>query len=443
VAHRRRWRPVIWLFAGLAVVLAGFVAETTLMLSSDRRLAGEAAALRSNALPSASEMVAARSALTRMALCTGRLDALPRVFDCVARARSDVDRAFVSYSSRLPNYAGEKQIVDDARGQLTALDQQLEGSRRLPAVARVPADLLDAIQRSDEALGRLAVFNSRHARAHAARIAELRRSSAWMEIALGSAALAIAAAATLLAVRATQRHTRFLEERARELEGFAGTMAHDVLSPLTAVGAAVPMMQTLHPEDPDTQRLASRALSAVRRVRMLVDHLLAFARAGAEATSGRSDAQEAVVAAARELEEEAAAAGVALSVELDDPGKVDCAPGILASILFNLAGNAIKYMGGARDRRVILRACHDDQWVRFEVEDTGPGVPPEFQETIFRPFVRLDARRAGLGLGLATVQRLVHGHRGRVGVHSRPGHGALFWFELPVAHDFITVAAHA
>jgi signal transduction histidine kinase len=68
---------------------------------------------------------------------------------------------------------------------------------------------------------------------------------------------------------------------------------------------------------------------------------------------------------------------------------------------------------------------------RLEVQDTGPGIPPGHEERIFEPHVQLDPGGGGIGLGLATVERLVNAHRGKLGVVSPPGSGALFWVELP------------
>ena len=70
--------------------------------------------------------------------------------------------------------------------------------------------------------------------------------------------------------------------------------------------------------------------------------------------------------------------------------------------------------------------------VRVEVADTGAGVPEAMHERIFEPYVRVDRHQPGLGLGLATVRRLVNAHRGQVGVDPREGAGALFWFVLPL-----------
>jgi len=68
-----------------------------------------------------------------------------------------------------------------------------------------------------------------------------------------------------------------------------------------------------------------------------------------------------------------------------------------------------------------------------EIEDSGPGVAPELAERVFEPYFRAPGlTQQGLGLGLATVERMVVAHGGRVGVR-RGAIGALFWFELPVA----------
>jgi signal transduction histidine kinase len=97
-------------------------------------------------------------------------------------------------------------------------------------------------------------------------------------------------------------------------------------------------------------------------------------------------------------------------------------------------GNAVKYMGDASVRLVTVRASANQSKVRIEVQDTGPGIAPELQQSIFRPYTRAGSTEIpGLGLGLATVQRLTEAMGGAVGVHSNRGKGSLFWVELPQA----------
>jgi signal transduction histidine kinase len=102
----------------------------------------------------------------------------------------------------------------------------------------------------------------------------------------------------------------------------------------------------------------------------------------------------------------------------------------------NLARNAIKYIGDGPVRRIDVRVHDKGDHVRFEIEDTGPGLPEGLDAHVFDPYVRgPHATQPGIGLGLATVKRLVEAHGGRVGVVSVAGRGCTFWFELPGAHE--------
>jgi signal transduction histidine kinase len=83
---------------------------------------------------------------------------------------------------------------------------------------------------------------------------------------------------------------------------------------------------------------------------------------------------------------------------------------------------------------VVLEAALDGDRVRFEVRDSGEGIPGEYLERIFDRFFRVPGRGAGgVGLGLYLVREIVQAHGGQVGVESEPGKGSTFWFTLPVA----------
>ena len=109
------------------------------------------------------------------------------------------------------------------------------------------------------------------------------------------------------------------------------------------------------------------------------------------------------------------------------------------SVFGNVLGNAVKYIGAAPAgaRHVHVRVIEENGQVRVEVEDTGPGIAPDAQDAIFEPYVRgPNTTQPGLGLGLATVKRIVEAHGGAVGVRSIVGKGSCFWFELPRAAAF-------
>jgi PAS domain S-box-containing protein len=116
------------------------------------------------------------------------------------------------------------------------------------------------------------------------------------------------------------------------------------------------------------------------------------------------------------------------------PRRVRGDPLRLRQILSNFIANAIKF---TRQGEVRLRAEAAGQgWVRFEVEDTGIGIPPAVQPTLFRPFAQADhsttRRYGGTGLGLSIARELAQLMGGDVGVNSTPGEGATFWVELPL-----------
>jgi signal transduction histidine kinase len=234
------------------------------------------------------------------------------------------------------------------------------------------------------------------------------------------------------------REVRRLErERTHELEHFAERVAHDILSPLAAVSAGAHVLSRKLRDDLQAQRASHTMRSSLDRVRVTVQELLRFARAGARPAPGeRADLARVVESLREELLPAAEAKGVALTFDTPPPVQVACAEAAIHVVLQNLVRNAIKYIGDGPRKRVRAWASVDTDKVRLLVEDTGPGLPAGMERNVFDPYVRASRDGApGVGLGLATVKRLVESRRGAVGVSSQPSRGATFWVELPIAPD--------
>jgi len=107
---------------------------------------------------------------------------------------------------------------------------------------------------------------------------------------------------------------------------------------------------------------------------------------------------------------------------------------MIRRVLINLLENACKYTPNGE--HIWIGAQQETEgWVRFWVRDTGPGIPPEEQDTLFEKYTRASTSKGaeGLGLGLAYCRLAVEAHHGQIGVYSRPNEGATFYFTLPIA----------
>jgi signal transduction histidine kinase len=298
--------------------------------------------------------------------------------------------------------------------------------------------------RVSDAAARAIEFNAQNGRELALGVMKVRRSVAWVGYTLNAICVLLALAAGLLVQRQVRRYSALVEKhatleesRAAELESFAARAAHDILNPVSATQLSLALTAKRDIQDPRARELIDRALRNLLRVRNIIDGLLQFARAGAKPSPGASADLPSVIEDVLDgIRATADAAAIELCVEVVPSCRAGCSVGVLTSIVSNLGHNAMKYMGDRVTRRITFRAVDGATFVRVEVEDTGPGIPPEVVDEIFLPYVRgPNQGKEGLGLGLATVKRLCETHGGRVGVRSALGRGSIFWIELPLANN--------
>lgn len=422
------------LIGALALAMVGFAAETAYMFHADHRLDRAVHRVQQGVIPAVHELTRMRRAMIALGACAPRPEHSPdQVVACTVDAHQQIVASFDAYL-QTRDLPVDPRRIGEVRAQLALLTASVAGLRTSPKpIDPAMSQVLATLGPLDEALDRLTAAKVRHTLFLSEQSHALLHRSEAVELILAAAALLIATVATALGLVAMRRHQRSLEHRAEELERFGETVAHDLLSPLSSLGLAMPVIQERHPDDEQTQRLTRRALSTVRHVRALVDGLLDFARAGVRPTAA-ADVESVLQDVAAELSEQAAQLRACIEVE-HAAGRMACSSSVLYSVTANLATNALKYLGDSPVRRVRLRAHARNGNILVEVEDSGPGVPPSLAELIFDPYVRLTRAQPGLGLGLATVKRLVLAHGGQVGVRSAPSGGSIFWFELPAAPD--------
>ncbi|MBL8623306.1 MAG: response regulator [Myxococcales bacterium] len=230
---------------------------------------------------------------------------------------------------------------------------------------------------------------------------------------------------------------------ARKLESIgrlAGGIAHDFNNLLTIITSATAMaMRRLGADDRARADLAI-SLDAAERAGALTRQLLTFARRR-EITADAADVA-AVLAAMAPLLERIVGAHVALVIDVAaDTGAAQLAPVELEQVLFNLAANARDAMPSGGTVRIAAARVEVAEagpvppgaYVRLEVSDDGEGMDEATRARVFEPFFTTKDLGRGTGLGLATVQGVVHQHGGHVAVTSEPGRGTTFVLHLPTA----------
>jgi signal transduction histidine kinase/CheY-like chemotaxis protein len=249
---------------------------------------------------------------------------------------------------------------------------------------------------------------------------------------------------SFLALALTKERAELSISRSRDLARDAGEarkrflaqMSHEVRTPLNGVlGLAQVLLQDSRML-PDQRQHVSALEAAGRHLLAIVNDALDLAKIDAGHLAFRirpfdpAEAMDACLALVRPAAEDK---GIKLQLLLAAalPRTISGDTTRLQQILLNLLWNALKFThaGGA----VTLRVGAGVDWLRCEVIDTGPGIPPEKEAMLFKDFARLDPNAAdGTGLGLAISARLAERMGGRLVYHPGPGGvGSLFRLELP------------
>jgi signal transduction histidine kinase len=249
---------------------------------------------------------------------------------------------------------------------------------------------------------------------------------------------------SLLAAEREETDKDLSSERARADEAvarrdeFLAIVSHDLRTMLNAmVGFAVLITKDAAQEDhaPRVVAHAHRIQRSGARMNRLIGDLvdLAGIHSGALTVTREPVDPALIVAEAIEtFQPQAAASGISLSAEVEAslPTAALDPPRIL-QVLSNFLSNAIKFT--PRDGRVVVRADHADDSIRFSVSDTGIGIPADKLEAIFLRFLQVVTDRRGVGLGLYISRAIVQGHGGRIWAESTLGDGSTFWFTVPIS----------
>jgi signal transduction histidine kinase len=301
-------------------------------------------------------------------------------------------------------YVPPELLLDDGDTAATAT----AGEWMCQQILRV----LDAERVRDEALADLRQ-SAAHERALARELAEMNRD---------------------LERRVAER-TAELTAANQSLESFSYSVSHDLRAPLRAISGFSEILAEKHAGalGPDGRRQLDRVRAGARHMEELIDGMLTLARvAKTELVRTSVDLSAVAEEVVRELRESAPARAMDVVIQ---PGLRAVGDRVLLrAVLHNLLENAWKFTAQQAAPRIDVGAA----WAAagdatFFVRDNGAGFDKAYADRLFGVFQRLHAQNefAGTGVGLATVQRIVTRHGGRVWAEAEVGRGATFFFTLP------------
>lgn len=234
--------------------------------------------------------------------------------------------------------------------------------------------------------------------------------------------------------RRVKRRTAELEASNRELEAFSYSVSHDLRNPLRAIDGFSQIIIEDYGDQLDAvaHNHLSRIRGASQKLSRLIDDLLELGRlTRAPIRRIEVDLSGLARSVGRELHEKEPDRDVRLTIGMHLMARVD--PMLARVLIEHLLRNAWTFTAGRSPAEIEFDARLRSREVVFHIRDNGAGFDMEHVAQLFRPFSRLHDQTdsSGTGIGLATVQRIVHRHGGRIWAEGAPGKGATFYFTLP------------
>jgi light-regulated signal transduction histidine kinase (bacteriophytochrome) len=230
-----------------------------------------------------------------------------------------------------------------------------------------------------------------------------------------------------------EQRTHALQAANSELESFAYSVSHDLRAPLRAIAGFSRLLETEYAAHLDErgQDYFGRIRGGATRMGTLIDDLLNLSRVS------RQEMQHSLVdltALARDVAEDFQRIEPERRVEWVIAPQVTATgdPGLIRIVMQNLIDNAWKYSSKRDAARIEFGVSERGGRPAFFVADNGEGFDMTYADKLFGAFQRLHSpgEFPGSGIGLATVKRIIHRHRGEVGAESKVGEGATFYFTL-------------
>lgn len=235
-------------------------------------------------------------------------------------------------------------------------------------------------------------------------------------------------------------HRKEVEKRINE---FYSTVSHELRTPLTSIRGALSLVadEIVEPNSDEAKEMIRIARSSSERLVSIINDILDLRKIEAgklELHKEKVTAESVVTRSIELMDGMARTASVKLSASIDSDLILSADSSRLLQVLTNLLSNAIKY---SKAGDLVNITVHENEYgfARFSITDEGPGIPIAYQNKLFEKFQQIDSSdtrpKEGTGLGLAISKAIIIQHGGEIGMHSQPGLGSTFWFELPTLRN--------
>ncbi len=227
--------------------------------------------------------------------------------------------------------------------------------------------------------------------------------------------------------------TAELERANRELESFSYSVSHDLRAPLRAINSYTSILKADFADglDPEGRAFLDKVIAASLKMTHLIDDLLAFSRTSRLPLKKQPVNMHALALQVVEsIAQDASPRQITWVVDDLPPAQAD--PALIQQVYANLIDNAVKYSRNRNPARIEVSCYQSDGETVYFVRDNGAGFDMKYADKLFGVFQRLhhEDEFEGTGIGLATVQRIIHRHGGRIWVEAQPDQGATFYFTL-------------
>jgi signal transduction histidine kinase len=217
----------------------------------------------------------------------------------------------------------------------------------------------------------------------------------------------------------------------RDLEDMTHVAAHDLKTPVRAIGSLASMMAHDYADklDEEAKNLFGLLTGRAQRMNNLLNAVIEYSEVGRLVYKEEQvDINKLVQRTIREI---ASPDNIEITIEGELP-VITCGEQHLAMVFKNLIGNAVRFMDKAKGQ-ITISCTEKNDFLTFNVTDNGPGIEQKYFAKIFRPFQTLSLRDEveTAGVGLALVKKIVDMYDGAVWVESEPGKGSTFFFALP------------